>query len=124
MMVIDITIIRSRDKSTRIKLPMIKELSRSEQQQQQQQEKQVKGMNDDLVESTVQANRDDEIKSCVVKWKQERQLTIIELLNKCISITKSTSSNYDKFKTIIENLIELEYLKRDDHNKNIIIYIP
>lgn len=80
-----------KDKSTRIKLPMIKELSRSEQQQQQQQEKQVKGMNDiDLVESTVQANRDDEIKSCVVKiMKQERQLTIIELLNKSISVLQN-----------------------------------
>ena len=79
-----------KDKSTRIKLPMIKELSRSEQQQQQQ-EKQVKGMNDiDLVESTVQANRDDEIKSCVVKiMKQERQLTIIELLNKSISVLQN-----------------------------------
>ena len=78
-----------KDKSTRIKLPMIKELSRSEQQQQQ--EKQVKGMNDiDLVESTVQANRDDEIKSCVVKiMKQERQLTIIELLNKSISVLQN-----------------------------------
>ena len=65
-------------------------MSRSEQQQQQQ-EKQVKGMNDiDLVESTVQANRDDEIKSCVVKiMKQERQLTIIELLNKSISVLQN-----------------------------------
>lgn len=116
-----------KDKSTRIKLPMIKELSRSEQQQQQQQEKQVKGMNDiDLVESTVQANRDDEIKSCVVKiMKQERQLTIIELLNKSISVLQNRRPvTMTNLKTIIENLIELEYLKRDDHNKNIIIYIP
>lgn len=116
-----------KDKSTKIKLPMIKELSRSEQQQQQQ----TKSMDEEekdigLIKSIVQTNRDEEIKSCLIKiMKQERQLSIIELLNKSISqLQNRRPVAMTNLKTIIDDLIELEYLKRDDNNKNIIIYIP
>ncbi|RCK56670.1 Cullin-4B [Candida viswanathii] len=110
------------DKSKSIKLPMIREsAARADQQQQQQQEEEQRQL-----ENTIQANRDDEFKSCVVKiMKQEQRLDIYELLNKSIAVLeKKQPVDFAKLKVVIEKLIETEYLERDDADKNILIYIP
>ena len=112
------------DKSKSIKLPMIREpSSRGDQQQKDKEQEQAEQQQ--LTES-VQANRDEEFKSCVVKiMKQEKQLDIHDLLNKSIIILqKKQSVDFSRLKVIIEKLIDTEFLKRDDNDKNKLVYIP
>ncbi|KAL6453443.1 Cul4b Cullin-4B [Candida maltosa Xu316] len=105
------------DKSTKIKLPMIKESSVRVDSNQKEQ---------DELTSNIQTNRDEEFKSCVIKiMKQERELNIVNLLNQSIAMLERRQPvNITNLKTIVENLIQMEFLKRDDNNKDVIIYIP
>lgn len=114
------------DKSKSIKLPMIRETTSKGEQQQQQQRNQEEYQEQQQLAATIQANRDEEFKSCIVKlMKQEKQLDIHDLLNRSITfLQKKQSVDFSRLKVIIEKLIETEYLKRDDNDKNVLVYIP
>ena len=68
---------------------MIRETTSKGEQQQQQQRNQEEYQEQQQLAATIQANRDEEFKSCIVKlMKQEKQLDIHDLLNRSITFYK------------------------------------
>ncbi|KAG7660405.1 uncharacterized protein J8A68_006088 [[Candida] subhashii] len=104
---------RFADKSTKIKLPMIKDKAVAVAEKQQE---------GDIV-ALIERNRIDEYKSMIMKlMKSAKHIRMTDLLTLSIeALEKRNPVTIQDLKTSIESLIETEYLKRED--KDMISYI-